>query len=562
MAKKRVLKKKPVIMLVLFLLLIVFGVVGLSKLLHKEEVIVKNDMFLASSEYKIKAHSLDKTVSIEIPRGTKVEVYEKTVTEEEKEYNKILYNEVDYLIDLNQTVLEKKDVVRETILYVRTPVTVYKNDKDNSILGYLEKGTKLEVIGFDEVDDEGVVNMYQINYYLDEEVVEKGYVYSKYLVETEEDALANYNEGSVYDTHKDRKFSYNLYGGSAANLDYYPYEKVSFEGNELLKSAKTLYMNGDSKTIKNVDEYIKIVKDNNMNAIVVDIKDGALAYDSELAKATLGKQYYFNNSMEIYKEAIDKIKEAGIYVIGRIVAFNDEAFAKANPDEAILYPSGNKTSWVSAYSRKSWEYNVSLAIEAIEAFGFNEIQYDYVRFPESSYSMSRDKYNFRNKYNEDKAVAVQNFAFYATDQLHKYNTYISFDVFGECSGTYVTAYGQYWPAISNIVDVISAMPYPDHFDKGQYGLSIPWTKPYDILLGWGKTAAARQKEIKTPAVARTWIQAYNAIKEPKITYGSTQVLAQIKGLKDAGLDGGYITWNAGSSLTKYNSLASAFKEDY
>ena len=561
MKKRRKLKKKPFVVLILFIIIIVIVAMFLAKSFKKEEI-KKIDMILASQDYTIKAYTLDYTDSVLIPRGSKVVMYEKEYKDKEdetKKYNKIIYNDKEYYIDLNQMVSLEESPVLEKEIYVRTPVTVYKNSEDNTILGYVKKGEKLDIVGYDKLDDNGVVNMYKVKY------EEEGYVYSKYLLKDEEKAKENYNEDGIYDTHKDRKFSYDLYGGSPANLDYYPFEKVEFEDNPLLKEAKTIYMNGSNTVISSVDSYIEIAKNSGINAIVVDIKDGNLAYDSDVAikylceseeRCTRAKG---NNSYDKYKEAIKKIKDANIYVIGRIVAFNDPYFAKSNTSEAILSTSGTATTWVSAYSRKSWEYNVSLAIEAIKEFGFNEIQFDYVRFPEASYSMSKNKQDFRNKYNEDKAVAIQNFIIYAVDQIHKYNAYVSIDVFGECSSTYVTAYGQYWPAISNVADVISAMPYPDHFSAGAYGLSIPWTEPYKTMLYWGRSAANRQKEIKTPAIARTWIQAYNAIREPYNTYGPEQITSQINGLKDAGLTGGYITWNAASNISKYEKLSSAFK---
>ena len=145
---------------------------------------------------------------------------------------------------------------------------------------------------------------------------------------------------------------------------------------------------------------------------------------------------------------------------------------------------------------------------------------------------------------------------YAADRLHDAGAYISADVFGESAYAYVTAYGQYWPAISNVVDAISGMPYPDHFASS--GDWRPWEHPYETLLGWGKNAAARQGETATPARVRTWIQAYDAIREPYNEYGPEEIAAQIRGLYDAGLDGGYLTWNASSSLEKYGSVASAF----
>ena len=129
-------------------------------------------------------------------------------------------------------------------------------------------------------------------------------------------------------------------------------------------------------------------------------------------------------------------------------------------------------------------------------------------------------------------------------------------MFGESAFTYVTAYGQYWPAISNVVDVISGMPYPDHFPAdGEYK---PWEHPYRTLYNWGISVKYRQLETATPAAVRTWIQAYDAIKKPYNTYGPDEIAAQIKGLRDSGCTGGYMTWNGGSYLSKYRSIMSAF----
>lgn len=96
--------------------------------------------------------------------------------------------------------------------------------------------------------------------------------------------------------------------------------------------------------------------------------------------------------------------------------------------------------------------------------GFNEIQFDYVRFPDRTYSYEKSgEISMQNTYGEEKAQAIQKFLMYASDEIHSVGAYISADVFGESAHNYVTGYGQYWPAISNVVDVISAMPYPDHF---------------------------------------------------------------------------------------------------
>ena len=555
--RKRKIKIKR-ILLAVFILLILSGGVILLINKGKKLVINKNTMYLASDTNIVKLYILDEEDNLkeekELNRGTKVTSYNESIEKEEKKYTKIEYEKNNYYVDSKSLVKDIKDSVQEKEKYVRTSVTVYENEQDSKIASFIKKGNKLDVIGYDKLLEDGNVNMYKIKY----DSIE-GWVYAKYLVNDEESALANYNENSVYDTHKDRKYKgRELYGGKASTLDYYPYERVEFEDNKLLKNAKSMYLNAG--TIGSIDSYLKIAKENGVNAIVVDIKDGALAYSSDVAKEISPTAYNTAiNDNDTYKAAIDKIKDAGIYAIGRIVVFNDVHYGKDHPEDCISSTASSRL-WPSAYSRGAWYYNVELAKEAVEKMGFNEIQFDYVRFPEDAYNMSiKGNTDFKNKYDEEKAEAVQNFLFYATDQIHKVGAYLSVDVFGECSGEYVTAYGQYWPAISNIVDAISSMPYTDHF-----GRTIDtWTNAYQTVYNWAKGAATRQTEIPTPAVARTWITAYDTpYWKPTVVYGASKIEDQVRALYDAGLDGGFITWNSASSLAKYEQIKSAFAKNY
>lgn len=550
--RKRKIKVGRVIICIIVLLLIICSIVFLfSK--GKNIVINKNTMYLASYDNLVKLYSLDEEDNLKestsVKRGTKVISYDNKLLKDNVKYTKIEYDKNNYYVDSSLLVSKDRDVVLEKEKYVRTSVTVYKNESDSKIESFIKKGNKIDIIGYDKLLDDGSVNMYEIKFN-----DTTGYVYGKYLTAGEEDALKVYNENGVYDIHKDRKYrSRELYGGKASTLDYYPYQKVEFEDNKLLKSAKSMYLNAG--VLGSIDSYLKIAKENGVNAIVVDIKDGALAYTSEVAKEYSMTAYGTAiNDNDAYKAVIDKIKDAGIYAIGRIVVFNDTHYAKDHPEDCI-----NSSGWPSAYSRNVWEYNVELAKEAIKLMGFNEIQFDYVRFPENAYNLSVSNADFKNKYDEEKAEAVQNFLFYATDQIHKEGAYLSVDVFGECSSEYVTAYGQYWPAISNIVDVISSMPYTDHF-----GRSIDtWTNAYQTVNNWAKGAAARQTEIPTPAIPRTWITAYDTpYWKPTVVYGASKIEDQVRALYDAGLEGGFITWNSGSSLAKYEQIKSAFAKNY
>ena len=548
--KRRVNPLKVGIAIGIFAIIVVLVVLLLGK---GKDIISKEAMYLASSDKVVKLYILDDDGNLkedkDLVRGTKVSSYKDTITKDNKSYIKIDYDKSIYYVDSGSLVKDAKSAVLEKVKYVRTSVTVYQNSEDSKIESFIKKGNKIDVTDYDKLLEDGSVNMYKIKNDNTE-----GWVYGKYLVNDEETANEVDNENSVYDTHKDRKYGLReLYGGKASTLDYYPYERVEFENNKLLKSAKAMYLNAG--TIGSIDSYLKIAKENGVNAIVVDIKDGALAYSSEVAKEISPTAYKTAiNDNSLYKAAIDKIKEAGIYAIGRIVVFNDTHYAKDHPEDCI-----NSTGWPSAYSRNVWYYNVELAKEAAREMGFNEIQFDYVRFPENAYNLSIAKADFKNKYDEEKAEAVQNFLFYATDQIHKEGIYLSVDVFGECSSEYVTAYGQYWPAISNIVDAISSMPYTDHF-----GRSVDtWTNAYQTVNNWAKGASARQKEIPTPAVARTWITAYDTpYWNPKVIYNASKIEDQVRALYDAGLDGGFITWNSASSLAKYEQIKSAFAKNY
>lgn len=555
--RKRKIKIGRVLLFVIILILII-GIIIFFTSKGKNISIGKSSMYLASDNNKVTTYIMDEDNSLkensELVRGKKVIYSGKKVNMNDNEYLLIKFDNKEYYVNAKQLVKNVKDVVLEKERYVRTSVTVYENETDSKIASFIKKGNKLDIIGYDKLFDDGNVNMYKIKYNDTE-----GYVYSKYLVNDKESADSVYNENGVYDIHKDRKFKgRELYGGKASTLDYYPYERVEFEDNKLLKKAKTMYLNAG--TIGSIDSYLKIAKENGVNAIVVDIKDGALAYSSNVAKEISPTAYATAiNDNSSYKSAIDKIKDAGIYAIGRIVVFNDVHYGKDHPDDCISSTASSRL-WPSAYSRGAWYYNVELAKEAVKEMGFNEIQFDYVRFPEDAYNMSiKGNSDFKNKYDEEKAEAVQNFLFYATDQIHKVGAYLSVDVFGECSGEYVTAYGQYWPAISNIVDAISSMPYTDHF-----GRSVDtWTNAYRTVYNWAKGAAARQKEIPTPAVARTWITAYDTpYWKPTVIYNASKIEDQVRALYDAGLDGGFITWNSASSLAKYEQIKTAFNKDY
>ena len=554
---------KHILGLIIFLIVIGVGVVLGYKYLPTKTVPEKpKTEYIASDLTEVILYDTEYNESLKLVRGSKVYVYSKEIVNEDSTYKKVTYDNKEYLVNINNLVKKEKDVVKENELYVRTSTTIYKDMDTAEILSFVKKGEKVEVVGFDKINEDGTVNKYKIKY--NDSV---GYVYSKYLVTTEEESKKVYSENGIMDYMATMGSS--LGGGAAVNLDFYPYDKPKFEDNVMPDEARTLYIN--SAAIRDIKTYVDFAVNNNINALVIDIKDNTSpAYNSPIMKKYSPTNYERAlNNYEDYKNYVKIAKEAGLYLIGRITTFKDSYFINDHKEIAISNSNGdpfshNGSYWPSAFNRYVWEFNVELAREAVREIGFNEIQFDYVRFPDRTGNLEKNgTINLKNIYEEEKAQAIQAFVMYACDSIHELGAYVSIDVFGESANNYVTAYGQFWPAISNVADVISGMPYPDHFNIHEYGISeVVWEVPYKVLYQWGKTVAAKQSVIPTPAVVRTWIQTYNATRAPHTIYDANKISDQIQALYDNGLRGGFMTWNSASSIYKYNEVAYAFRKVY
>ena len=561
MAKKRK-KRNNILKIFLPIIGIILISIVLFILLSKEDVKEKTlKSYISSDKVSVTLYDLEYKESININRGEEVNIYKFKEKKEDDLYVKIKYNNEFYMVKENNLTEDKEEIIKEKELFVRTNLTVYKDSTSSKILSYIKKGERVEITGYDKIEN-GIVNKYKIKYNDIE-----GYVYGKYLVSTKEESDMVYSENGIQEYMA--KMGNSLGGGTATNLDFYPYEKAKFENNKMPEEVRSLYIN--SGAIKNIDSYISFAKENNINAFVIDIKDNTSpAYNSpimeEYSKTNYDKAL---NDYEDYKGYVKKAIDSGIYVIGRITVFKDSYFVNDHREVAIKNSNGepfshNGSFWPSAYNRYVWEFNVELAKEAVTEIGFNEIQFDYVRFPDRTTKLERQGViNLDNKFNEEKAQALQNFVMYACDEIHSVGGYVSIDVFGESASNYVTAYGQFWAAISNVADVISGMPYPDHFNPHDYGIKeVVWTVPYKLLNEWSKYVVSKQEVIPTPAVVRTWIQTYNTTKAPSVVYDADKISEQIQALYDNGLKGGYMTWNSGSNLVKYKEVSYAFRKVY
>lgn len=503
----------------------------------------------------------------EFTRGTEITVYPNDTEEVEGlVFVKTLVGETEYYTLSHNIASDRQAAVAEDTLWVRTPLSIIGDQERSTIVGFADKNTPLVILGYDKLNADGTVDTYRVKHGNTE-----GWAYGKYLVGTPEEAAKRYKP-EVYDKlHSAVKDSFG--GGDPMGCDYFPVEKPVFEDNKMPEACYSLYLNANPNVLRNIEKYIELAKKSLINTFVIDIKDN----ETPGWKADAMREYSPTNynragdNEELYRHVVERLHEEGYYVVGRITCFKDSYFVKDNPNCAITEKSTgqpfrhNKAYWPSAYDRRCWEFNVALAKESVEKIGFDEINFDYVRFPDRMNSVE-SIVDYHNRYGESKVQAIQRFVQYACDEIHKVGAYVSIDVFGECANPgYTTAYGQYWPALSNVADVMSGMPYPDHFSRGYYGISKPWNSPYQILYQWGRRVQDRQKATPTPAIVRTWVQAYNVMRhvDPNgIAYNAANVEREIRGLYDAGLTGGYITWLSNSSLEKYNRQLGAFQKDY
>ena len=537
----------------------------------KRDVI--EERYLASTKVTVPLYNIDEednvTQAIALTRGRKVQAnLSKSIKVEKQRYYLVEVARKEYYYAKEQSlVVSHREVVKEKALWVRTPASIITNRETSLIGGQGEKGEKLAIIDYDTMYANGKVNRYKVR----QNKIE-GWIYGKYLVSSQKEAEKRYKAEEYDKVHKAIKNPFG--GGEAIGCDFYPTERVSFANNKMPEACYSLYLNISPKVLGNIESYISFAKKTKINTFVIDIKDNECpGYKAEaMAKYSPTNHRYAGSGKEkMYKNAVKRLHEEGFYVVGRITCFKDSHLVRDHANVAITEKATgkpfkhNKAYWPSPYERQVWQFNVELAKEAVRKFGFNEINFDYVRFPDRMTKVEK-LIDYHNKYNESKVQAIQRFVQYACDEIHAEGAYVSIDVFGEAANPgYTTAYGQYWPAISNICDAICGMPYPDHFSNGYYGIKKPWNHPYEILKAWGERVQARQKVTPTPAAVRTWIQAYPVMRHVDkngLRYDAEDVEKEIRGLYAAGLTGGYTTWHSGSNLEKYKAQKGAFCIDY
>jgi hypothetical protein len=287
---------------------------------------------------------------------------------------------------------------------------------------------------------------------------------------------------------------------------------------------------------------LDLIKDTQINTLVIDVKtDSALvSHRSSIPLATeIGAQKLV--LMKDMPEMIERLRGQGIYTIARIVTFKDTLLAQAHPELAVRNAKGEVwkdregLSWVDPFKSETWDYNVALAEEAAR-MGFDEIQFDYVRFPDTRGLV------FSKPNNEENRVAAINGLLAAAQQkLAPYNVFLSADIFGYVAwNTNDTEIGQRMTDIFAHVDYASPMLYPSGFQFGIPGCRDPVANSHEIVY---RTLERARERAGVPAVRfRPWLQAFKDYAFDRRQFGAAELQQQISAANRFG-SSGYLLWN-------------------
>lgn len=327
-------------------------------------------------------------------------------------------------------------------------------------------------------------------------------------------------------------------------------------------AIRGVYVTAHSAGGDRFSQLVQLIDNTDLNAMVIDVKDdfGYLTYvPPKGSKHQKISKDYIKDPTAMLK----KLEEKQIYPIARVVVFKDSVLAQQRPELSFkdgdkVWKNGRGEAFVNPFLKEVWDHNVGIAIEAAK-LGFQEIQFDYVRFPEgferrdSSLTYSMGEYEKVDLDNVQKRVsAVTDFVAYAKEKLEPYNVKVSVDIFGYTATLpEAPGIGQNFSKISEHVDVISSMIYPSHWTS-YFGIPRPDLEPYRLVSEYAKVENHKLNQIENRPVSRPWLQDFTASwlgKGNYTVYGKDEIEAQIKGLQDQGIHE-FLLWNAGNSYTK------------
>tara|TARA_B100000700_G_scaffold139229_1_gene155314 strand:- start:612 stop:1901 length:1290 start_codon:yes stop_codon:yes gene_type:complete len=408
-----------------------------------------------------------------------------------------------------------------SILLIVFPLTIENIENENVSYFELVKNITTELIH--TVVKAQVKNPEEINFTNDQVALLKIKLDELEVIdfEFENNLIQNY-ERSIIQINKDLN----------KNLAIYEYRKFVNE----FGGIKGIYLNSyDFVNLDKMSSIKAIIDETVVNTLVIDVKTdhGHLMYDSNVQES-----YEINNErVKFNKTSLEELKtNHNLYLIGRVVAFQDPLFAKTYEDSSVFNSktnsifSKNGQYFLDPSDQKSRNYVLNIAIEACN-LGFDEIQFDYIRYPDAvnNHLVYEEESNFENRTRN-----INSFLYEATKILHGEGCLVSADIFGYVlQSESDNGIGQHLETIVKSVDFISPMVYPSHYSNGSFGYKYPNKHPYEVVTAALNDGLYRGTKVEQ---LRPYLQGF--WHTPK------DVRLNIKAAEDIGLD--WIIWNNSS----------------
>lgn len=347
-------------------------------------------------------------------------------------------------------------------------------------------------------------------------------------------------------------FSY----GNFISFDFTSINHNEIKNNHVKKpeTIKAIYLTAYSAGTKRFDQLLELIKETELNAMVIDIKTGSGSIAFEPVNQNLKKYSDTNVLIDNLDEIVKKAHDAGVYLIARNFVFQDPAVVKKHPAWAVqdkyggVWRDWRGVTWLDPAVQGVWDYNVELSKE-IYSRGFDEINFDYIRFP-SDGNLSRMKFDYWD--GKDRYKTMEEFYSYLDENLRKKGIIISADLFGlTCCNTGIPSIGQNVIDTLKYFDAVGQMVYPSHYYNGFIGLGNPASFPYEVVkYSLDETNKQIEKfKLDNPDIElgtlRPWLQDFDL----GAIYDAQKVRAQIQATYDAN-GSGWMIWNARNVYTE------------
>ncbi|PHQ64965.1 MAG: GTP-binding protein [Sulfurimonas sp.] len=364
----------------------------------------------------------------------------------------------------------------------------------------------------------------------------------KAIISDSRKSVRSDENGSFSIKSKEKNYHVKAYG-------YRPYTFSSDVNTTTISvepiKVKALYLtfwgaNIYSKTTKRL---LDIIENTEINAVVVDVKNeyGSTSFRTSFKQANKYGAYK-NRTIGNIENFMKVMKSKNIYLIARLAVFKDELQASNNEDYAIKKADGtiwrnhDNMAWVDPFDKRSHKYTIAIAEEAAKV-GFDEINFDYIRFPAKSGLKLKKESTQKNR-----VKAIESFLYSAKNRLRKYGVFISVDTYGNiCWEKGDTGIGQTIESLAKHSDYISPMLYPSGFASGSFFFEHPSEHPYEVIY----RSIKHIKPIINPNRVRPWLQYFKDYAHTKKYYKKFEVTEQIRASDDVNASG-WMLWSPSS----------------